>query len=294
MTIELLDQLVNDLYAYAVSPINKKHMERAMKQFILSESKEDTIGFAEWFIFNYRTEVDATRIVDRYIPKDSEAEGYQILKQTHRNIYDVRIERDQIFLKDIFTGEDFLVSSGVVSGEMLVSARLAFFDESYSVVGDLYELDPAYKDQIKKYIMDQYNQFSNREGITSLVDFLDVYGHLIYKVMDIVIQIDEENAYEDELMLYQATYAFNCSHDALYEMFNQLPYVIEPDEDDEPILRIMDESAIIAEIEISNEVFYILCNNENHLNLMMVALDPLLNPSIVFMKTDTFVLDDLL
>ena len=281
MTLEKLDQIYNDLYVYAVSPVNKKHMDRAMKQFILSETKEDTNGFAEWFIFNYRTEGDVRRLVDQYVPKEADAEGFHIIKQTHRNIYDVRTERDQIYLKDIFTGEDYSVSTGIVSGEMLVSARLARVEDSYSVVGDLYELDPAYKDQIKKYIMDQYNQFSNREGITSLVDFLDLYGHLIYKVMDIVLQIDEENAFEEELMLYQATYAYNCSQEALYDFINSLPYVIEPDEDDEPILRIVDDSSIIAEIEISNEVFYVLCNNENHLNLLIHALEPLLNPTVV-------------
>lgn len=294
MTIELLDKIYNDLYAYAVSPVNKKHMERAMNQFILSETKEDTNGFAEWFIFNYRTEGDAHTIVDKYTPKDIEIEGFNTLKKTQRNIYDVRTEREQMILKDIFTGEDFLVTSGVVSVEKLVSARLAFCDDAYTVVGDLYELDPAYKDQIKKYIMDQYNQFSNREGITSLEDFLDVYGHLIYKVMDIVLQIDEENAFEDELMLYQATYAYKCSQEMLYNLFIQLPYTIDPDEDEEPILRVIDEAAILAEIEISNEVFYVLCNNESHLNTMMGALEPLLNSTVVFLKTDTFVLEDLL
>lgn len=294
MTIELLDRLYNDLYAFAVSPVNKKHLERAMDQFVLSDTKEDTIGFAEWFIFNYRTENDNKKIVDRFRPKDSDVEAFERLKQTQRNIYEVRIEREQMILKDIFTGEDFLVSSGVVSGELLVSARLAFCNDHYIAVGDLFTLDPAYKDQITKYILDQYNQFSNREGITSFIDFIDIYGHLIYKVMDIVLQVEEENAFEDELMLYQATYAFKCSYELLYDFIGHLPFDIEPDEDEEPILRLVEDRVIVAEIEVSKDVFYVLCNDENQLKRIMSAIEPLLNQDIIYLKTDTFALEDLL
>ncbi len=298
--IEMIEDIYNDLYEYIVLPINKKELEIARKQFVTKDDQSDTDGFAEWLIFNYIHSETQQRMIDRFTLKQPLSENAQAqailtaLKNSQRSIYEVSIEHDRIALKDIFTNDDFLLASGLSEFTPLVSARIITVHDEHTVVGDLFELELNFKDSIKKYILDQYNQFTLSQGITPISSFLDTNGHLLYKVMDILNQVEEENTYEAELNLYQATYAFRCNQSELYDIFMTLSLPVFADEDDEPILRVMEEDIILAEIEISNGQFYVLCNSPEHSVKMKGIINPILSKDIVFLKDEVFSLEDLL
>jgi hypothetical protein len=211
-----------------------------------------------------------------------------------RSLYVIRTERDQSIVKDLFTNEDFLLNHTMQESNLLLSARLISIEHENYLIGDIFEFDLEFKDTFKKIVLENYNQYVNQYGPTPLNAFLDINGHLLYKIMDIVHQVDEENAYEQELMLYQATYAYNCSTDELYDRLMTIKFPVYSDEDDEPILRVMEEDLIIAEIEITNGQLYILCNNESHLNKMMEAMHSIVANDLVFLKSETFTLEELL
>lgn len=206
----------------------------------------------------------------------------------------MKVERDQVYLKDIFTNDDYLVSSTFLEADRLVSARLITVEGENAIVGDTFEMDTFYLESIRKYLLDQYNQFVQTNGMMSLTDFLDLNGHLLYKVMTILTQVDEENSDSEELVLYQATYAFNCPMDVLYDKMLNLSLPVFSDEDEEPILRVMKEDEIVAEIEITNGQFYVLCNNTAHREMMHGVIAQVLDETIVFLKDDVFSLEDLL
>lgn len=296
MNLELLDEIYNDLYAFISSPTYETILSQGKDIFIMNEDESDTDGFAEWLIFNYRNS-DQKRMIDLFsLNSDSEEEKVLLagLKKSFRSIFEVKVERDQIYLKDIFTNADYLISSGLIEADRLVSARLISIDGENAIIGDTFEMDTFYLESIRKYLLDQYNQFSKVNGILSLTDFLDINGHLLYKVMGILTQVEEENYDSEELILYQATYAFNCPMDILYDKMLNLSLPVFSDEDEEPILRVMKEDEIVAEIEITNGQFHILCNKPSHRDMMHGVIADILDASIVFLKDEVFSLEDLL
>lgn len=297
MNYEALDHLFNQLYEFAVRPEHHDALKRAEKAFIVSEDFSDTNGFTEWFIFNYRDQVGGSRLIDQAIVSNQEDEINQsllALGNSLRSLFEIRTERGKSIVKDIFTGEDFLLNHAIQESNLLLSARLISIEHENYLIGDIFEFDLEYRDTFKKIILENYNQYVNQYGPTPLAVFLDLNGHLLCKIMEIVHQVDEENAYEQELMLHQATYAYNCTTEELYDRLMTIKFPVYSDEDEEPILRVMEEDQIIAEIEITNSQLYVLCNNESHLNKMIEAMTALISHDLVFLKSETFTLEELL
>ncbi len=300
MSIELLESIVNDLYEYAVLPKFSSLLKKAEDRFLITEDKTDTVGFAEWFIFNYRDDQSNKRLIDHYTLSEQSAnipeviEALEAIKASKRSLYEVRSDREQAVLKDIFNNDDFVIENTIVELDQMISGRIVTLGHKHYLIGDIFEIESHYKESIVKYILEQYNQYTISMGLMTLDAFLDINGHLIYKVTDIVGTIDEENSFEEELMLYQATYGFRCTQDALYDRILAINLPVYADEDDEPILRVMHEDVIIAEIEITNGQFYVLCNNEAHLHQMIDLMNTVINEDIVFLKTETYTLEDLL
>lgn len=297
MNYEALDHLFDQLYEFAVSPEHHNALKRAEKAFIVSEDFSDTNGFAEWFIFNYRDQVGGQRLIDKFIESNQEAKNTPLLLalgKSLRSLFEIRMERGKSIVKDIFTGEDYLLENALQETNLLLSARLVSIEHENHLIGDIFEFDLEYRDTFKKIILENYNQTVNQYGPTPLSVFLDLNGHLLYKIMDIVHQVDEENAYDQELMLHQATYAYNCTTEELYDRLMTIKFPVYSDEDEEPILRVMEEDQIIAEIEITNSQIYVLCNNESHLNKMIEAMSSLISQDLVFLKSETFTLEELL
>lgn len=298
MSLELFESIINDLYEFAIQPRFSEELKRAEKIFVLNEDQSDTEGFAEWFIFNYRLTQQNKRLIDAFHYTANETEektaALAAIKNSRRSIFELKTERDHRVVKDIFTNEDFSLTHELIEEDQLISARLITLDHQHYLMGDIFTIETEFKDSLKKYVMDQYNQYCINVARVSWPEFLDINAQLLYKVMEILEHVEEENAFEHELMLHQATYAFLCTSDALHENFLKIGLPIFADEDDEPILRVMDGDLIIAEIEITNGQFYVLCNNESHLNQMIVLLEPLLSSEIAFLKTEQFALEDLL
>jgi len=300
MSIELLESIVNDLYEYAVLPKFSTLLKKAEDRFLITDDKSDTIGFAEWFIFNYRDEKNNEKLIDHYKLSDQSkdipeiVEALDAIKASKRSLYEVRSDREQAVLKDIFNNEDFVIENTIVELDQMISGRIVTLGHKHYLIGDIFEIESHYKESIVKYMLEQYNQYTIRMGLMTLDDFLDLNGHLIYKVTSIVSTIDDENAFEEELMLYQATYGFRCTQEVLYDRIIEIKLPVFPDEDDASILRVMQNEVIVAELEITNGQLYVLCNNEAHLHQMIDLMQPVLNEDIVFLKTETYTLEELL
>ena len=300
MMLEMLDSIYNKLYEYAVLPKFKSDLEEAEKIFVMNDDKEDIEGFTEWFIFNNRSTKNQKRLIETFTlnGKDEQIEeNVKILngiKKSFRSLFSVTVEYDKAILKDIFTQHDYILENMVFEENQLVCARVVEIDHCFYIVGDIFEFEISFKEAIKKYILDQYNQFSVINGVMSVEDFLDLNGYLLYKILRIIQTIEEENAFDEDLMLFQATYGYVCAQELLYEKLLDLPIMIIADEDEEPILRVIEEDIIVAEIEIEEKMFHILCNNEQHLHEMIKTLEMITNAEIVYLKTEKYTLEDLL
>ena len=297
MHIDTLENVLNDLYEFAISKEFSEDLKKAEGIFVLNEDHSDSEGFAEWFIFNYRLTQSQKTLVEMFkynTQQEDDAIALESLRKSKRSIFELKTEREKRVLKDLFTQEDYVLSHEVFEEDQLISARLATCEGGHYLVGDIYTIESSFKESLKKYVLEQYNQYCITSGQVSWDVFLDLNAQLLYKVMGILTRVEEENTVENELMLYQATYAFLCSIDALHDQFIQIDLPIFADEDEEPILRVMEEENVIAEIEITNGQFYVLCNTQEHLDHMMTLLEAMLTSEIVFVKTEQFTLEDLL
>lgn len=297
MNIEHMENIYNQLYAFAVGSKFKTRLKNAEEKFVQNDDRSDTDGFAEWFIFNYRdpeTNEQIINLFDEYNENDADKAIINAIKNSRRSIFEIRTEHEKTAFKDIFTSDDYIIENFVTGEGQLASARLVAFEGKHYLIGDYFELELEYKESIKKYLLDQYNQYTIVQGPTPLDVFFDLNGHLIFKVMGIIQNVSEENALDDGLLLYQATYAFNCGMEDLYDQLMKLEFPVYADEEEEPILRVMDDDIILAEIEITNGMFYVLCNDERHLETMLNMMKPILNEHIVFVKSETFTLEDML
>lgn len=297
MHIDTLENVLNDLYEFAISKEFSEDLKKAESIFVLNEDHSDSEGFAEWFIFNYRLTKSQKTLVEMFkynTIQEDDVMALESLKKSKRSIFELKTERENRVLKDLFTQEDYILSHEVFEEDQLISARLASCEGSHYLIGDIYTIESSFKESLKKYVLDQYNQYCITSGQVSWDVFLDVNAQLLYKVMGILTRVEEENTIENELMLYQATYAFLCSIDALHDQFIKIELPVFADEDEEPILRVMEEDSVIAEIEITNGQFYVLCNTQEHLDHMMTLLEAMLSSEIVFVKTEQFTLEDLL
>lgn len=297
MHIDTLENVLNDLYEFAISKEFSEDLKKAEGIFVLNEDQSDSEGFAEWFIFNYRLTKSQKTLVEMFkynAQQEEEAIALESLRKSKRSIFELKTEREKRVLKDLFTQEDYVLSHEVFEEDQLISARLATCEGCHYLIGDIYTIESSFKESLKKYVLDQYNQYCIQSGQVSWDVFLDINAQLLYKVMGILTRVEEENTVENELILYQATYAFLCSIDALHDQFIKIELPVFADEDEEPILRVMEEDSVIAEIEITNGQFYVLCNTQEHLDKMMTLLESMLSSEIVFVKTEQFTLEDLL
>ncbi len=293
MNAHEFEELYTEFVEFAISDCYKPELEAAKRFFVNEKDESDITGFTEWFIFNYPLNSTGSTIIDEYFKSKPSAE-VKLASESFRSIFEISTERDKFFLTDLITGDHYELNEPIQHTEGLYSLRLIFDNHLYTVVGDIYEFDLLYKDSLKKYILDQYNQLTNIGNPIDLKTFVQEQNHLIYKLLNITDDVYEENITDESLLLYQTTYAYKMSNDALVELLLNFEIPVYPDEEDLGIYRVMLEDEILAEIEIFDQKLNVLCNNERHSVQVAELFKPLLSDSFIFIGSKTYTLEELL
>ncbi len=287
------EELYTEFVEFAISDCYKPDLENAKRFFVNEKDESDITGFTEWFIFNYPLDSTGTTIIDEYY-KTNPSDDVKLANDSFRSIFEISTERDKFFLTDLITGDHYELSEPIQHTEGLYSLRLIFHDHLYTVVGDIYEFDILYKDSLKKYILEQYNQLTNIGNPIDLKTFIQEQNHLIYKLLNITDGVYEENITDESLLLYQTTYAYKMSSDALVDLLLNFEVPVYPDEEDLGIYRVMLEDELLAEIEIFDQKLNVLCNNESHSRQIAEMFKPLLSDDLIFVGSKTYTLEELL
>lgn len=266
----------------------------AKKQFVLEEDESDFVGLDEWYVFNFQNPTTGRTMIEDYVLEHPNSEE-SVLNQSFRSIFDIRVEKNRMVVKDIFTKEDYILDSGLSSEEGLVSIRLVkTSDDTFDYFGECFTFEPLYKETIYKHIMNHYNQYVSAFGHVSFDVFLIKQGHLIYKMLTIINQLYDHQYSEEELQLFEGVYLYKMTDDALLDKLMELNLRIHPDEDDELVFRVYSEESVIAELELMNPKLHVLCNQQSHLDQMIEAIKPLLDESFVFLNAQILEIDSLL
>jgi hypothetical protein len=293
MNAHEFEELYTEFVEFAISDCYKPELEAAKRFFINEKDESDITGFTEWFVFNYPMNSTGVTIIDEYY-KSNPSEDVKLATESFRSIFEISTEREKFFLTDLITSDHYELIEPIQHSEGLYSLRVIPVNDLYMVVGDIYEFDVLYKDSLKKYFLDQYNQLTSIGNPMDLRTFVQEQNHLIYKLLNITDGVYEENITDESLLLHQTTYAYKMSGDALVELLLGLEVPVYPDEEDIGIYRVMLEDEILAEIEIFDQKLNVLCNNESHSRLITEMFKPLLSDSFIFVSSNTYTLEELL
>ncbi len=293
MNTHEFEELYTEFVEFAISDSYKPELKAAKMFFVNEKDESDITGFTEWFVFNYPLNATGTTIIEEYY-KMNPSEDVKLAVESFRSIFEITTEREKIILTDLITGDHYELADPIQHSEGLFSFRLICENHLYKVVGDIYEFDLLYKEALKKYILDQYNQLTNIGDPIDLKRFIQEQNHLIYKLLTITDGVYEENIADESLLLYQSTYAYKMNSDALVEMLLNFEVPVFPDEEDPGVYRVMFNDEILAEIEIFDQKLNVLCNNESHSRQMIEFFKPLLNESFIYVGTNTLTLEELL
>lgn len=293
MNHDQMEELYEDILAYAISKAFVQEIESAKAFFVKEEDESDFVGFDEWYVFHYVLKKQNTTVVSAYKRAFPEKD-IAAIDLSYRSIFEVTQKSEKTYLKDIFTGRDLEVVSPIQTTDALVSVRVVPLAEGYVILGEVHYIEAVYKDVVKKYMFDQYNQYAIEKGAVTFESFLQDQGHLIFKLLLIADALYETTHEEEGLELYQTTYAYNLPVDDLLEVLMTLDFTLVPDDEDPLLYRVVIDNEIYAEIEIEPRIFQVLCNNAHHLSKMNTLIKSILNDKIVFLKTETHTIESLI
>ena len=148
------------------------------------KDEEGTILFFDWFIFDYRLSENGKRVIeDFYLKKQSflSAEEREILKMRKDatfSLYEVISvdEGKSVTLKDIFSEKEYEVfditsSKSVVPRDLLATRIIPAGETQYlSGTGKIFPY--SMKEEIKSYILSEYESYKKKSGNTDWQDFL--------------------------------------------------------------------------------------------------------------------------
>lgn len=289
-----LEMVYEDVLAFGIGPELKEDVAIANGLYIGDDELQEAQGFDEWYVFNYRSGQNGKSIID--LAAAHGVENALALKDSFRSFFEVSLQRECVYLKDIFTGEDYLLIEENMSEGSIVSLRIGYSEslKGYVPICESYNFEPLYKEVIKKYVLAQYNEYVKEFGALSVNEFIQRTLKTIFKMHNIVNALYDELEVEEELLLHEATYAFTCSVDEILEQLEGLPFDLYVDEDESDIVRIIHDEVIIAELEVISPKLNVLCNSASHLNLLKKAIDALELSSLVFLKEETLTIDGVL
>jgi hypothetical protein len=294
MQLKDIEVTYEALYDFAMQAHNRAFIENAKRQYVANEDGSDIEGFNEWFIFSYIPDNAQLPLATQYakLRKTPHAEA---IAGSFRSVYDVSVDAVGFLLKDIFSRDTFRLDGAQPLDTGLMSLRIIDVSSSVFFVGDVLYYDQAYMEIITKYILEQYNQHCSAYGPVDLKAFLMSQSMLIFKMSSIMSEIYEENSIDETYLLYQAVYAFrNTISECIEQLLELKDIVLISDEDDDTLLRVIQDDRILAELEFEGQFLNLLCNSEADRSYMQSLLKPMENESFVFIKAEVLTIDELL
>lgn len=288
-----IEQAYENLIDFSMRDKYQAMIKEAQPVFVLSEDQSDIEGFAEWFIFNYKTEGQPT-IVSEYhqIMKTAISKAFT---ESTRSIFSVKKENQALVLTDILTNDNYLIKHDFYTDKGLLSLRLVTVEDQTFIVSDIYEFDPAHEGVIRKYLFEQYNDYCKSNGAVTIEDFIRDQNHLILKVSNIITELYQSDESEDEFLLYQTSYAFNCSEEDIIERLLTLEnYVLFADEEEDHIYRLLKSEELLAEIEVKNQLLYVLTTSQALSHQLIHVFEALIDDDFAFIKTEILTINEIL
>lgn len=146
------------------------------------------MNFEDWLIFDYEVNSDKETFIDIYCKcnkelKDDESALLNQIKGSVLSLYEVISvsHEEEILLKDLLLGGDFIVSNKNLAGGLkkgdIFATRLLTLDGNTVMSNCIYPYTGGYKNTILEYIDNQFQRYTKNENPQSTMkSFLKDYG----------------------------------------------------------------------------------------------------------------------
>jgi len=201
MVTEEEERLTERLVAFATSPRLRKDLKEAHSLFFskpiseLPEYSDDDpmfIQFIEWFIHDFVL-AGGTTVINEFARTQGRSVSAKEMKildgwiDPGIGLYEVREshpERAEVHLKELFTGESFLVRDVSGSRQLvkwdLIGARILRVGEKFRPSGVISYFPPRERDSLVRFFTEKWEEYRKETGEEHWGSFMKARGYLLY------------------------------------------------------------------------------------------------------------------
>lgn len=255
------------------------------------------MGFNFWLILEYTFKNGSSFINELMLKNELDQQHSKILtalKDSFISIFEVKKTEREVFLKDIFTNNDYPIENYNFEAEELVSTRIVTIEGNNYITDELTTWESRYKSSIKKSILEKYNEYSKQNKHATLEYFIKNNALLIYKFLIILKNSEVELVFQDEeFYVFQSIYVIKD-----HEGFNQIikkskQLETHPDYDGE-VVMLKEDDLKISEIVIKNEKIEVECTSKEELKEANTLVEEVFGDTIQKVKDEVLNIEDLL
>ncbi|MBN2796000.1 MAG: hypothetical protein JXR88_11380 [Clostridia bacterium] len=290
-----IENLVDEALIYAANERNQVFINKAIQVYHapFGDQKTDLDmdqGFNNWLIHDYVYQ--GKSLID-------DIEGDLIVKNSIKNsrysVYKIRIEHEKIVLKDVVTGEDYVLQTEQYFEENDLMKIRIYPVENYWIMNDVPEFyDSSLEDVIRKSVMTQYNNYCAAFQPVHIREFVKSQSQLILHLTNIIDFYEAELNEDEGFEVYVSTFALKNRDEVLDLLLNTDDFLLIENDGDETIIHMVSDHVQLAEIVVTSFKMEIEAVSKVQLEMVKSTVSQILEDRVVFIKDEMLSLDDLL
>lgn len=275
ITTEKLQELIDKVLFFAMSSEYKDIISEATSLFTRVRDEESIygseFGLNQWLVHDYQLENGAGKFPDLYKSRvdttSEEAQMLEMINKSRLSIFQMIKGSTGYFLKDILTRQDYEIIDMELMERMDETAihlfRLYPYQNKWFAIPEGGVLDRTFLDILYKGLMDKYGEYCRLHGPQDLDVFVYNNPLLVYKLTEIVEDIEmSELGNDEDFTVYQSLYLYQEQKE-IVELMETLPGAeLSISEEGVYVYRMIDEMQL-AEIILFEHRMEIECVNES-------------------------------
>lgn len=306
ITAEKLQELSDKVLFFAMRSEYKDIVTKATKQFTSTRNEESIygseFGLNQWLIHDYKWDDDDTSFAQLYKEttalSDEEKQMIEMITKSRLSIFQIQKSVKVPYIKDILTRKDYSIinpESLELFDETSIHLFRAYpFQGSWIIISEGGVLDKTFLESLYKALMDKYVEHTKIHGPSDLETF--VYGNplLVYKLVEIVEDIESLEMGNDEYyVVYQSAYVY-LDKNQIVKMMENLPNIELAIEEDGVFVYRLFEGQQLAEVILTENKMEVECNTELERKRTKELLQNHFGDLITHVKDEVLDMDQLL
>lgn len=247
-------------------------------------------GFNAWLIHDYHEK--GRYLVDQV---QGDVTIKHIIKNSRYSIYKVRLEKQNIVLKDVITLEDYVLETERYFEENdLMKVRLYQNDDKWIILDEPEFYDQSLEEVIRKSVLTHYNNYCATYDPIHIREFAKMQSQLIYHLTTIIDFYESELNDDESYEVFIGQYATKDKESVLDLLLDDEQFQMIEVDGDETIVHMISENVQFAEVVVTSNRIEIEATSQVQLDMIKSLFENLVGSHAVHIKDEKLKLDDLL